>query len=58
MSTRHIVRINPLHSSILLTVMYCVSALILFLIGCGNMPVPVPASPRCTKNTATVNGKR
>ncbi len=33
MSTRHIVRINPLHSSILLTVMYSVAALILFLIG-------------------------
>ena len=33
MSTRHIVRINPLHSSILLTVMYTVAALIVFLIG-------------------------
>ena len=33
MSTRHIVRINPLHSSILLTVLYTVSALIVFLIG-------------------------
>ena len=33
MSTRHIVRINPLHSSILLTVMYSVAALIMFLIG-------------------------
>ncbi len=33
MTTRHIVRINPLHSSILLTVMYTVTALIVFLLG-------------------------
>ena len=33
MSTRHIVRINPLHSSILLTVMYSVAALTVFLLG-------------------------
>ena len=33
MSTRHIVRVNPLHSSILLTVIYSVAALIVFLIG-------------------------
>ena len=33
MTTRHIVRINPLHSSILLTVMYTVTALIVFLFG-------------------------
>ena len=33
MSTRHIVRVNPLHSSILLTVMYTVAALTVFLIG-------------------------
>ncbi len=32
MTTRHIVRINPLHSSILLTVMYTIIALIVFLI--------------------------
>lgn len=33
MTTRHIVRINPLHSSILLTVMYTITALIVFLLG-------------------------
>ena len=33
MSTRHIVRVNPLHSSILLTVMYTIAALTVFLFG-------------------------
>ena len=33
MTTRHIVRINPLHCSILFTVMYTIFALIVFLIG-------------------------
>ena len=33
MSTRHIVRVNPLHSSILLTVIYTIAAVIVFLIG-------------------------
>ncbi len=33
MSTRHIVRVNPLHSSILLTVIYSIAAVIVFLLG-------------------------
>lgn len=33
MSTRHIVRVNPLHSSILITVLYSIAALTVFLIG-------------------------
>ena len=33
MSTRHIVRVNPLHSSILLTVIYTIAAFVVFLFG-------------------------
>lgn len=33
MSTRHIVHINPLHSSILITVIYVILAIFIFLVG-------------------------